>query len=247
MSKRLFKEQRVPVLEHPAGQEHAKTMVEHHTIKDKIKALRKELKKTKAEDDSTLTYRRSCREGICGSCAMNIDGTNTVACLKPIDPDTSKPTTITPLPHMFVIKDLVVDFSNFYHQYKLIEPWLKPERPLRMAKNTGKHPNRERDEKGYTSTYILCACCTTSCPSYWWNPEEFFGPATLLQVYRWICDSRDDFANEQLQALMEDHRRLYRFRNIQNCTNTCPKSLNTASAIHKLKAKHLLSLPVKKG
>ncbi|XP_048335549.2 succinate dehydrogenase [ubiquinone] iron-sulfur subunit 3, mitochondrial [Ziziphus jujuba] len=201
------------------------------------------LQKIKAEEDSSLSYRRSCREGICGSCSMNIDGTNTVACLRPIGKDTSKPTVITPLPHMFVIKDLVVDLTNFYQQYKSIEPWLK----------TKKHPEDGReyrqspeDRKKLDGLYecILCACCSTSCPSYWWNPEEFPGPAALLHAYRWISDSRDEFTEERLQAVTEDQRRLYRCRTIQNCTAACPKSLDPAGAIHKMKTKHLLSQPM---
>ncbi|XP_041009298.1 succinate dehydrogenase [ubiquinone] iron-sulfur subunit 3, mitochondrial [Juglans microcarpa x Juglans regia] len=203
------------------------------------------LQKIKAEDDSSLSYRRSCREGICGSCAMNIDGTNTVACLNPIDADTSKATIVTPLPHMFVIKDLVVDLTNFYHQYKLTEPWLKA---AKAPENGREYRQSPADRKKLDGLYecILCACCSTSCPSYWWNPEEFLGPAALLQVYRWISDSRDDFADERLQALTEDEKRLYRCRTIKNCTATCPKSLNPADAIHKMKSRHLLSLPVEK-
>ncbi|XP_050207289.2 succinate dehydrogenase [ubiquinone] iron-sulfur subunit 3, mitochondrial [Mercurialis annua] len=145
------------------------------------------LQKIKAEDDSSLSYRRSCREGICGSCSMNIDGTNTVACLKPIDADTSKPTIITPLPHMFVIKDLVVDLTNFYNQYRSIEPWLKTKAKPEDGKE---YRQSAADRKKLDGLYecILCACCTTSCPSYWWNPEEFLGPAALLHAYRWISD-----------------------------------------------------------
>ncbi|KAF7130480.1 hypothetical protein RHSIM_Rhsim10G0160100 [Rhododendron simsii] len=213
------------------------------------------LQKIKAEEDSSLAYRRSCREGICGSCAMNIDGTNTVACLKPIDPHTSKPTTITPLPHMFVIKDLVVDLTNFYHQYKLqpeitgmslhrlTEPWLKTRKPPPDGREHRQTPEERKKLDGLYEC-ILCACCTTSCPSYWWNPEEFFGPAALLQAYRWISDSRDDFSDARLQALTEDKQRLYRCRTIKNCTATCPKSLDPAAAIHKVKARRLLSLPI---
>ncbi|MFS7994522.1 putative succinate dehydrogenase (quinone) [Helianthus anomalus] len=144
------------------------------------------LQKIKAEDDSSLSYRRSCREGICGSCAMNIDGTNTVACLKPIDTNTSKATYITPLPHMYVIKDLVVDLTNFYQQYKSIEPWLKTKKPPPGGKEYLQTPS---DRKKLDGLYecILCACCST-CPSYWWNPEEFDGPAALLHAHRWISD-----------------------------------------------------------
>ncbi|XP_030497833.2 succinate dehydrogenase [ubiquinone] iron-sulfur subunit 3, mitochondrial [Cannabis sativa] len=201
------------------------------------------LQKIKAEVDSSLSYRRSCREGICGSCSMNIDGTNTVACLRPIDTNTSKPTVITPLPHMFVIKDLVVDLTSFYHQYRMIEPWLKTRR---APKNGGEYLQSPRERKKLDGLYecILCACCSTSCPSYWWNPEQFIGPAALLQAYRWISDSRDEFSNERLQALTEDHTKLYRCRSIKNCTAACPKSLDPAGAIRKMKTKHLLSHPV---
>ncbi|OAY33388.1 succinate dehydrogenase [ubiquinone] iron-sulfur subunit 3, mitochondrial [Manihot esculenta] len=198
------------------------------------------LQKIKAEDDSSLSYRRSCREGICGSCAMNIDGTNTVACLKPIDADTSKPTVITPLPHMFVIKDLVVDLTNFYNQYRSIEPWLKTRKKPEDGREYRQSPE---DRKKLDGLYecILCACCSASCPSYWWNPEEFLGPAPLIHAYRWISDSRDEYGDERLQALAEDMKKLYRCRTIKNCTATCPKSLNPADAIHKMKTKHLVS------
>ncbi|PKI61194.1 hypothetical protein CRG98_018425 [Punica granatum] len=203
------------------------------------------LQKIKAEEDSSLSYRRSCREGICGSCAMNIDGTNTVACLKPIDADTSKPTTITPLPHMFVIKDLVVDLTNFYQQYKSIEPWLKTQHQPKDGREYRQTPAERKRLDGLYEC-ILCACCSSSCPPYWWNPEEYLGPAALLHAYRWISDSRDEFTNERLQALTEDQKRLYRCRTIQNCTRTCPKSLDPANAINKMKTRHLVSKPVEK-
>ncbi|WCJ31861.1 Succinate dehydrogenase [ubiquinone] iron-sulfur subunit mitochondrial [Euphorbia peplus] len=201
------------------------------------------LQKIKAEDDSSLSYRRSCREGICGSCAMNIDGTNTVACLKPIDSDVTKPTIITPLPHMFVVKDLVVDLTNFYNQYRSIEPWLKRRK---KAEDGKEYRQTVEDRKKLDGLYecILCACCSGSCPAYWWNPEEFLGPATLIHAYRWICDSRDEFTNERLQALTEDTKKLYKCRTIQNCKVTCPKSLNPADAINKMKIKHSYSRPV---
>ncbi|KAI4385237.1 hypothetical protein MLD38_003288 [Melastoma candidum] len=201
------------------------------------------LQKIKAEDDSTLSYRRSCREGICGSCSMNIDGTNTVACLKPIDPDTRRATMITPLPHMFVIKDLVVDLTNFYNQYRSIEPWLKTRQPPKDGREYRQSPE---DRKKLDGLYecILCACCSGACPSYWWNPEEFLGPAPLIHAYRWISDSRDEYADERLRAMTDDMRKLYRCRTIKNCTRTCPKSLDPAGAIHKMKARHLLSSPV---
>ncbi|KAK4366754.1 hypothetical protein RND71_014634 [Anisodus tanguticus] len=276
------------------------------------------LQKIKGEVDSSLSYRRSCREGICGSCAMNINGVNTVACLKPIDTDTSRPTTITPLPHLFVIKDLVVDLSDFYQQYnaptvevdekvfqrlkvdkkvlqrlkvdeKVLQRLKVDEKVLQRLKVDEKVLHRLKvDEKvllrqqirilersaptvvkieaktrkpppegkEYRQTpeerkkldglyeCILCACCSASCPSYWWNPEEFLGPAALINTYRWISDSRDDFANERLQAITEDQRRLYRCRAIGNCTACCPKSLRPSDAISKMKARHLTGIPV---
>ncbi|KAL1215484.1 Succinate dehydrogenase [ubiquinone] iron-sulfur subunit 3 [Cardamine amara subsp. amara] len=203
------------------------------------------LQKIKAEEDASLSYRRSCREGICGSCSMNIDGTNTVACLKPINSDTSKPTIITPLPHMYVIKDLIVDLTNFYQQYKSMEPWLKTRKPPKDGREYRQSP---KDRKKLDGLYecILCACCTTSCPSYWWNPEEFPGPAALLQAYRWISDSRDEFKEERLQAITENETKVYRCRAIKNCTATCPKGLNPAGAIFKMKAKHFLTDRVEK-
>ncbi|XP_021752241.1 succinate dehydrogenase [ubiquinone] iron-sulfur subunit 3, mitochondrial-like [Chenopodium quinoa] len=197
------------------------------------------LQKVKAEDDSSLSYRRSCREGICGSCSMNIDGLNTVACLKPIDSDITKPTTITPLPHMFVIKDLVVDLTNFYNQYKSIEPWLKTKKGPEDGRE---HRQSPKDRKKLDGLYecILCACCTTSCPAYWWNPEKYLGPAALINAYRWISDSRDDYTKERLQAITDDDMKLYSCRVIKNCTAACPKSLDPASAINKMKIKDKL-------
>lgn len=186
--------------------------------------------------DSTLTFRRSCREGICGSCAMNIDGTNTLACTKAID-DVNGKVRITPLPHMPVVKDLVPDLNHVYAQYTSIEPWLQADSPA---------PNKERlqspedanllnGEDGHgPAGCILCFCCSTSCPSYWWNGDRFLGPAILLQAYRWIADSRDEATGERLDAL-EDPFKLYRCHTIMNCTNTCPKGLNPAKAIAEIK------------
>jgi succinate dehydrogenase / fumarate reductase iron-sulfur subunit len=187
--------------------------------------------KIKNETDATLTFRRSCREGVCGSCAMNIDGTNTLACTKYID-EVKGEVRIYPLPHMPVVKDLVPDLSQAYAQYTLIEPWLKAKSPP---------PGRERPQSPEERARldglwecILCFCCTTSCPSYWWSGERYLGPAILLQAYRWIADSRDEFAGERLDAL-EDPFRLYRCHTIMNCTKTCPKSLNPAKAIAEIK------------
>jgi len=187
--------------------------------------------KIKNEMDATLTFRRSCREGVCGSCAMNIDGTNTLACTKSIGAIKGD-VKIYPLPHMAVVKDLVPDLKVAYAQYASIEPWLKTDTPA---------PDRERlqspDERKKLDGLwecILCFCCTTSCPSYWWNGDRYLGPATLLQAYRWIADSRDEHTGQRLDDL-EDPFRLYRCHTIMNCTNTCPKSLNPAKAIAETK------------
>ncbi len=187
--------------------------------------------KIKNEVDSTLTFRRSCREGVCGSCAMNIDGSNTLACTKAID-DVKGDVHIYPLPHMPVVKDLVPDLSQAYAQLRSVEPWLKSETPP---------PDRERlqspEERAKLDGLwecILCFSCSTSCPSYWWNGDRYLGPAVLLQAYRWIADSRDEATGERLDNL-EDPFRLYRCHTIMNCTKTCPKGLNPAKAIGEIK------------
>jgi succinate dehydrogenase / fumarate reductase iron-sulfur subunit len=190
--------------------------------------------KIKNELDSTLTFRRSCREGICGSCAMNIDGTNTLACTKAID-EISGDIKIYPLPHMNVIKDLVPDMTHFYVQYASIEPWLKTQTPV---ENGIERLQSEEDRGKLDGLYecILCACCSTSCPSYWWNGDKYLGPAILLQAYRWLVDSRDEASGERLDTL-EDPFKLYRCHTIMNCTKTCPKGLNPAKAIAEIKKK----------
>jgi succinate dehydrogenase (ubiquinone) iron-sulfur subunit len=188
--------------------------------------------KIKDEQDASLAFRRSCREGICGSCAMNIDGQNNVACLAKVDRDVGKPTKIAPLPHMFVVKDLVVDMSHFYAQYKAIKPFLmKKEAPPEREYFQSKEARAKLDG---LYECILCACCSTSCPSYWWNQDKYLGPAVLLQAYRWIIDSRDDFTSERLAAL-DDPFKLYRCKTIMNCAQTCPKGLNPGKAISKIK------------
>ncbi|MHA6645726.1 succinate dehydrogenase iron-sulfur subunit [Mesorhizobium sp. A623] len=187
--------------------------------------------KIKEEMDQTLTFRRSCREGVCGSCAMNIDGTNTLACTKSID-DVAGDVKIYPLPHMAVIKDLVPDLTHFYAQYASIKPWLQTETPEPQGEWKQSHEDREELDGLYEC--ILCACCSTSCPSYWWNGERYLGPAALLQAYRWLVDSRDEGTGERLDNL-EDPFRLYRCHTIMNCTQTCPKGLNPAKAIAKVK------------
>jgi succinate dehydrogenase / fumarate reductase iron-sulfur subunit len=182
--------------------------------------------------DPTLTFRRSCREGICGSCAMNIDGTNTLACLKPIE-EVKGSVGITPLPHMAVVKDLVPDLTQAYAQLRSIEPWLKADTPPPPDAER-LQSKEERAKLDGLWECILCFCCTTSCPSYWWNGDRYLGPAVLLQAYRWIADSRDEYAGERLDAL-EDPFKLYRCHTIMNCTQTCPKGLNPAQAIAAIK------------
>ncbi|MDR3529767.1 MAG: succinate dehydrogenase iron-sulfur subunit [Rhodopila sp.] len=188
--------------------------------------------KIKNEIDPTLTFRRSCREGICGSCAMNIDGSNTLACLKPIE-DVKGAVQINPLPHMPVVKDLVPDLSQAYAQYRSVQPWIQTDTPA--------PPDRERlqskEERAKLDGMwecILCFCCSTSCPSYWWNGDRYLGPAVLLAAYRWIADSRDEATGARLDEL-EDPFKLYRCHTIMNCTNTCPKGLNPAKAIGAIK------------
>lgn len=177
--------------------------------------------------DPTLGFRRSCREGICGSCSMNIDGKNTLACLTPMKPKM----TIYPLPHMKIVRDLIPDMKHFYKQYKEIKPWLVPTE----ASNT-EHIQSIQDRKKLDGMYecILCACCSTSCPSYWWNGDQYLGPAVLMQAYRWISDSRDGITRERLEHV-DDAMKLYRCKSIMNCSNTCPKGLNPAKAIGELK------------
>ncbi len=182
--------------------------------------------------DATVTFRRSCREGICGSCAMNIDGTNTLACTKPIA-EVKKDVKVYPLPHMSVKKDLVPDMTHFYAQYASIKPWLQTQTPPPPDKERlQSKDDREKIDGLYEC--ILCACCSTSCPSYWWNSDRYLGPAILLQAYRWIIDSRDENTGERLDDL-EDPFRLYRCHTIMNCTKTCPKGLNPARSIAEIK------------
>lgn len=206
----------------------------------------------KNKQDSTLTFRRSCREGICGSCAMNIDGTNTLACLKSINYNSSSSNSkntikIYPLPHMYVIKDLVPDLTNFYAQYKSIEPWLntnelnvKPN--FKLSNSTYQEFLQSKEQRlKLDGLYecILCACCSTSCPSYRWNSDKYLGPAILLQSYRWIIDSRDKATEKRLKNL-QDPFKVYRCHTIMSCSKTCPKNLNPGLAITNIK-KHLVN------
>lgn len=186
----------------------------------------------KNDIDPTLTFRRSCREGICGSCAMNIGGTNTLACTRGIA-DFKGDISIYPLPHMQVKKDLVPDMTHFYAQYASIKPWMQTQSPPPPdSERLQSKEDREKIDGLYEC--ILCACCSTSCPSYWWNSDRYLGPAILLQAYRWIIDSRDENTGERLDEL-EDPFRLYRCHTIMNCTNTCPKGLNPAKSIAEIK------------
>eukprot|EP01054_Gregarina_sp_Poly1_P006769 Gregarina_sp_Poly_1__6768@NODE_364_length_9189_cov_605_028174_g300_i0_p5_GENE_NODE_364_length_9189_cov_605_028174_g300_i0NODE_364_length_9189_cov_605_028174_g300_i0_p5_ORF_typecomplete_len279_score37_41Fer2_3/PF13085_6/2_8e35Fer4_17/PF13534_6/1_4e04Fer4_17/PF13534_6/3_1e12Fer4_10/PF13237_6/2_4e03Fer4_10/PF13237_6/4_5e07Fer4_8/PF13183_6/0_69Fer4_8/PF13183_6/9_4e06Fer2/PF00111_27/0_00089Fer2/PF00111_27/3_4e03Fer2/PF00111_27/2_1e03Fer4_16/PF13484_6/8e03Fer4_16/PF13484_6/0_0038SNAD2/PF18745_1/3_2e03 len=191
------------------------------------------LLKIKNEMDPTLAFRRSCREGICGSCAMNLDGKNGLACITPIDASKTE-TVIRPLPHMFILRDLVPDLTDFYKKYEEIQPWLQ-RADDQEAKSTETLQTIE-DRRKLDGLYecILCACCTTSCPSYWWHPETFLGPQALLAANRWIKDSRDENNRVRLSAL-NDTMKLYRCHTIANCSDCCPKNLKPSVAIEELK------------
>ena len=187
--------------------------------------------KIKNEMDSSLTFRRSCREGVCGSCSMNVDGTNTLACIKDMQ-EIKGDVKIYPLPHMPVVRDLVPDLTQAYAQYTSIQPWLQSDTPA-TGKERLQSPE-EREKLDGLWECVLCLSCSTSCPSYWWNSDRYLGPAALLQAYRWLADSRDEKTGERLDEL-EDPFRLYRCHTIMNCTNTCPKHLNPAKAIAETK------------
>lgn len=189
------------------------------------------LVKIKNEIDPSLSFRRSCREGVCGSCAMNIGGSNTLACTKSIS-DISGSVTVYPLPAMPVVKDLVPDMTNFYAQHASIKPYLKTESPT--PEKEWKQTPEDRSKLDGLYECILCACCSTACPSYWWNQDRYLGPAALLQSYRWLADSRDEATGERLDDL-EDPFKLYRCHTILNCASACPKGLNPAEAIGEIK------------
>jgi len=184
--------------------------------------------KIKSEQDATLSFRRSCREGICGSCAMNIDGANALACTTSLA-DIEGDIAIYPLPHQPIVKDLVSDLTNFYAQYASIEPWMKSDSPAPPDRERLQSPE-DREKLDGLYECILCACCSTSCPSYWWNSDRYLGPAALLASYRWIVDSRDDATGDRLDDV-EDPFKLYRCHTIMNCAQVCPKGLNPAKAI----------------
>ncbi len=187
--------------------------------------------KIKTEIDPTLTFRRSCREGICGSCAMNIDGINTLACTYGLD-EIKGDVKIYPLPHLEVVKDLIPDLTHFYAQHASVKPWLETSTPAPRREWRQSIEDRAKLDGVYEC--VMCACCSTACPSYWWNSDRYLGPAALLHSYRWLIDSRDEAAGERLDDL-EDPFRLYRCHTIMNCAKTCPKGLNPAKAIAEIK------------
>ena len=186
--------------------------------------------------DSTLAFRRSCREGVCGSCAMNVNGTNTLACTRFMAPFKGN-VHISPLPHMPVIKDLVPDLRHAYTQYASIQPWIQNNDIISNG-GTRERLQSPADRAKLDGLWecVLCFSCSTACPSYWWNGDEYLGPAVLLQASRWIEDSRDTNTHERLEKL-DDSMKLYRCHTIMNCTNTCPKGLNPAKAIGRIKEK----------
>jgi len=194
--------------------------------------------KIKNEIDPTLSFRRSCREGICGSCAMNIAGTNTLACLKPISESTTEQdiVKIYPLPHLPVLRDLVPDMNNFYEQHKSIQPWLEAGKEAETSKQEIRQSIAQRSQLDGLYECILCACCSTSCPSYWWaGDKDYLGPAVLLQAYRWLVDSRDNNTQKRLEILTEKEGKVYKCHTILNCSRTCPKGLNPGKAIQRVK------------
>ena len=192
----------------------------------------------KSIHDTSLTFRRSCREGICGSCSMNINGLNTLACLKFINLQDLQFLTVYPLPHFLIVKDLICDLLNFYNQLLLIKPWIMLKNEYsKLNSNFREIFQSKLDRYELDGLYecVLCACCSASCPSYWWNYNKYLGPAILLQSYRWLADSRDEATGERLEEL-EDPFKLYRCHTIMNCTNTCPKGLNPGKAIAEIKS-----------
>lgn len=185
--------------------------------------------------DDTLTFRRSCREGVCGSDGMNINGKNGLACTTHLD-SLQEPIVIRPLPGLPVVRDLVVDMSQFYQQYEKVQPYLQNTDPAPVKERLQSPEERSKLDGLYEC--ILCACCSTSCPSFWWNPEKFIGPAGLLQAYRFIADSRDTESEKRL-ADLADPFSVFRCRGIMNCVDVCPKGLNPTKAINHIKEKML--------
>ncbi len=210
----------------------AKPYMRDYELSDDVEAimLLDALLLLKREDDS-LSFRRSCGEGVCGSDAMNINGRNGLACITPLT-ELKQPITLRPMPGLPVIRDLIVDMGQFFEQYKSVKPWLINDEPLPEIERLQKP--EERDQLDGLYECILCGCCTTACPSYWWNPKRFLGPAALLQAWRFLVDSRDKATGERLDEL-EDPYKLFRCRNIMNCADVCPKDLNPTKAIGHIK------------
>lgn len=189
------------------------------------------LERIKGFEDDSFSFRRSCREGVCGSDAININGRNGLACLTNID-ELKQPVVLRPIPGLPVIRDLIVDMTQFFNQYNSIKPYVIDERPMPSRERL--QSPEDREELNGTIECILCACCSTACPSFWWNPDKFLGPAALLHAYRFIADTRDQAANERLDELNDPYR-LFRCHTIMNCADVCPKHLNPTKAIGKIK------------
>ncbi|MBE0509255.1 MAG: succinate dehydrogenase iron-sulfur subunit [Chromatiales bacterium] len=193
--------------------------------------LREALLRIKAEQDESLSFRHSCGEGVCGSDALNINGRNGLACITPLA-ELKQPVEVRPLPGMPVIRDLIVDMSQFYHHYKAVKPWLTVHEPVPEVEYRQSPAERARLDGLYEC--ILCGACSTACPSFWWNPEKFRGPAALLQAWRFLADSRDQDTASRLEALDGPYK-LFRCHSIMNCSNVCPKGLNPTRAIGLIK------------
>ncbi|TXI93132.1 MAG: succinate dehydrogenase iron-sulfur subunit [Neisseriales bacterium] len=198
---------------------------------DQDKKLLNALVKIKEQLDDSVSFRRSCREGVCGSDAMNINGRNGLACLTDLE-GLKEPVVLNPIPGLPVVRDLIVDMTQFFHQYNSIKPYVIDERPM-PEKERLQSPEDRKELDGVIEC-ILCACCSTSCPSFWWNPDKFLGPAALLHAYRFLADSRDQATNERLNDLNDPYR-LFRCHTIMNCVDVCPKHLNPTKAIGKIK------------
>lgn len=195
------------------------------------KKLLNALVKIKDYIDDSVAFRRSCREGVCGSDAININGRNGLACLTDLD-TLKEPVVLRPIPGLPVIRDLIVDMTQFFNQYHAIKPFVVDERP--MPERERLQSPEDRDELNGVIECILCACCSTACPSFWWNPDKFLGPAALLHAYRFVADTRDQITNERLDELNDPYR-LFRCHTIMNCADVCPKNLNPTRAIGKIK------------
>ncbi|MBP9743418.1 MAG: succinate dehydrogenase iron-sulfur subunit [Burkholderiales bacterium] len=200
-------------------------------LDDLDKKLLTALVKIKEYHDDSLSFRRSCREGVCGSDALNINGRNGLACLTDID-SLKQPIVLRPIPGLPIVRDLIVDMTQFFNQYNSIKPYVIDERP--MPERERLQSPAERDELNGVIECILCACCSTACPSFWWNPDKFVGPAALLHAYRFIADTRDQATAERLDNLNDPYR-LFRCHTIMNCADVCPKNLNPTRAIGKIK------------